>query len=785
MKNLKQLSIKTLTTFLFIFLIQTITLAQCNITAYGNGDSVTVEICLGDSVVLSAIGDCDQDLMNNDFNNGTVGIGWQSTNQAMFNNPCAPHSPDGTTYLWMGSTAVAPRILTTIPYNVSNGGTISFEMRYAVQSAASPCEGPDQFDEGIAVQYSTNNGTTWNTIEYYAPNGTILNYVPTATTPGASGQTPFTVWTTRTFPIPVAAQTTATQFRWAQLASTSAIYDHWGLDNVSISVPQTTTIWWNHGPTVLNPPNVTPTTNTTYTVNISNGGSTATSQINVIVHQPPTMSINNLAATYCVNAPTANISGTPSGGTFSGNGISGNSFDPATAGVGVHTITYAYNTVSTSGTVLCTFNTTATTEVLALPVGSFTMPDTVCVGENAQIILSGIASTTTTYNWDFDGGTVVSGSGAGPYIVNWQTDGTKNVSLTITENGCTSLPYTQPIVVLPFNHPNCNCWTPPVSIFVSDVCVNEILQLTTDGLPTYNYQWNFAGGTVLSGSDNGPFAIQWNSPGVYNITLTAVNGNCFPFDTSQTVTVLPNPIISLSATSEFCGQANGTATATGGTTYNWSNGGTSPTISNLSAGNYTVTVSDGMCLSVDNITVPFINGPTANFIVSPHTQSILEPTFNFFDMSVGAMSWNWNFGDNNTSNQQNPSHEYAASGNYTITLIINDINNCYDTCYSTVNVFDMSTIYVPSAFTPDGDGINDSFIPQGIGIDNDFFEMYIYDRWGKSVFYSDDINKHWDGSISNNTHKGKIPGVYTYKILYKEVNGKEKSVVGTVTLIIP
>ncbi|OPZ98963.1 MAG: hypothetical protein BWY70_01101 [Bacteroidetes bacterium ADurb.Bin408] len=284
---------------------------QCTVTAYANGAQATVQICLGDSVALTSVGNCNNYVLNNDFNNGTPGTGWSATNQAMFTNPCQPNSPDGTIYFWMGSTSPAPRNLTTVDFDISQGGSIQFEMRYSIQAANSPCEGPDEYDEGMAIQYSTNGGSTWTTIEYYAPNGDILNYIPTASTPGASGNTPFTVWTTRTVPIPAPAWTPSTRFRWAQTSSTSEVFDHWGLDNVSIQVPPPLiTYWWSHGPTVQNPPAVFPTTTTTYTVYMSDGTDTVQSSVNVIVHPIPTSTFTAVSPVCVGNTSTITYTGT-------------------------------------------------------------------------------------------------------------------------------------------------------------------------------------------------------------------------------------------------------------------------------------------------------------------------------------------------------------------------------------------------------------------------------------------------------------------------------------------
>ncbi|MGZ3885559.1 MAG: T9SS type B sorting domain-containing protein, partial [Bacteroidia bacterium] len=89
-------------------------------------------------------------------------------------------------------------------------------------------------------------------------------------------------------------------------------------------------------------------------------------------------------------------------------------------------------------------------------------------------------------------------------------------------------------------------------------------------------------------------------------------------------------------------------------------------------------------------------------------------------------------------------------------------------------------IWVPNAFTPNGDGLNDIFYAKGYGITK--FNMDIFDRWGEKVFSSSDLSDSWDGSrgASNKTIEN---GVYTWLIRVTNVAGKAKELSGHVTLI--
>jgi len=172
--------------------------SQCSVEAFP-ADIITITCGESQTIDLTAFGNSGNQVLNNDFNDGTAGTGWDATPAATFTNPCVD-SPDGTIYMWMGDATPQPRILTTLPFDLTLGGTICFEMRYSIQADPAPCEGPDLPDEGVYLQYSIDNGSTWTTINYFDPNG---GYDPVLTT-----------WQQYCFPIPPAAQTPSTKIRW-------------------------------------------------------------------------------------------------------------------------------------------------------------------------------------------------------------------------------------------------------------------------------------------------------------------------------------------------------------------------------------------------------------------------------------------------------------------------------------------------------------------------------------------------------------------------------------------
>jgi gliding motility-associated-like protein len=147
---------------------------------------------------------------------------------------------------------------------------------------------------------------------------------------------------------------------------------------------------------------------------------------------------------------------------------------------------------------------------------------------------------------------------------------------------------------------------------------------------------------------------------------------------------------------------------------------------------------------------------------------------------------NWNFGDiastSNTSTVQNPSHVFSGVGFYPVGLLVTNQFGCIDSTYIMLEVQDDFVFYAPNAFTPDGDGINDTFYPLGVGWDLDSYELMIFDRWGQMVFFSDDKQKGWDGKANNGAEMAQID-VYVWKVKLRDTKGYMHNYIGHVTIV--
>lgn len=180
--------------------------------------------------------------------------------------------------------------------------------------------------------------------------------------------------------------------------------------------------------------------------------------------------------------------------------------------------------------------------------------------------------------------------------------------------------------------------------------------------------------------------------------------------------------------------------------------------------------------------------PQPDFSWNPSEPSLIENIVNFTSYYVNGpiTSYHWDFGDTydltyDTSSLAHPTHEFNLVGMYPVTLIETNIHGCTDTITKMVTVVEDFTLYVPNAFTPNGDGHNDIFQPKGMGFKPDSYEMQIFDRWGNSIFRTTDVSKGWDGTVKGSTLKDDV---YVYRIKCITSNGnirKEKT--GHVTLI--
>jgi gliding motility-associated-like protein len=264
-----------------------------------------------------------------------------------------------------------------------------------------------------------------------------------------------------------------------------------------------------------------------------------------------------------------------------------------------------------------------------------------------------------------------------------------------------------------------------------------------------------------------------------------------------TIYVLPRPVVSFTADpTDGCQPLSvqfSDNSMEPNCTYSWDFGdGTSgitmqnPPHTYYQNGTYTVTLditSQYGCpnsMTVNNM-IHVWPKPSAAFVTSPSITSMLDPLVFFNNVSSTTYSSYWNFGDGSTSLATDPSHHFPAADTFNIMLVITSDHGCLDTAYDQVLVKEIYTLYIPNAFTPDDNGVNDVFLPVGNLIDPDHYEMMIFDRWGEMIFETRDVHKGWDGSVNGDPIKDDA--VFEYVIIYKDRDGLNQKKIGSVTLL--
>lgn len=172
--------------------------------------------------------------------------------------------------------------------------------------------------------------------------------------------------------------------------------------------------------------------------------------------------------------------------------------------------------------------------------------------------------------------------------------------------------------------------------------------------------------------------------------------------------------------------------------------------------------------------------PVADFNFSEGATS-LNRTVEFQNLSVGSTSIEWSLGDGFFSTEDRFAYTYPEESIYEIELIAENEDGCLDTLIKPLDVAWESTLYIPTAFTPNGDGLNDLFGPVG-EILPEGYSMLIFDRWGHVVFQSNAVTKKWNGRSKNTGQKAPI-GVYAYLIQCRNSKKEIVEVKGSVVLV--
>ncbi|MDH4474564.1 MAG: gliding motility-associated C-terminal domain-containing protein [Fluviicola sp.] len=292
--------------------------------------------------------------------------------------------------------------------------------------------------------------------------------------------------------------------------------------------------------------------------------------------------------------------------------------------------------------------------------------------------------------------------------------------------------------------------------------------------------WHTATPATNGNTVGNPSAV---SSGVYYAAFYDAVNDCY--SPTQPFTLNPLPVADFSTPSVCIGSAvNFTDESTVGlgsvNQWNWAFGdGNTSNVQNpthtYSGGNtsYNVTLTVTSAAGCSNsVTLPItFSNPVASFTYSPTNPDVLNPTVQFTNTSTNATTYDWDFGGLGGSTQTNPSFNFPNIANtYTVTLIAY-AGNCTDTTTALITVNDVLIYSVPNVFSPDNDGINDTF---QVDTENaSAISVTIVNRWGEFIKELDGLTETWDG-----TFNGKEASEGVYFFTYTITDKAEKTIEG-------
>jgi len=393
----------------------------------------------------------------------------------------------------------------------------------------------------------------------------------------------------------------------------------------------------------------------------------------------------------------------------------------------------------------------------------------VYIKDNSELVITLPNDTTICKNDTMDIWSIVNG-GHKPYNYTWSTGNTVDTNLIVVPFSDTtySLQITDGCGNDTINQINIGVSEPVFQVFGDTVCGGDTATVGAITNETYNYFWsNGMLQQVIQFVPTAPLTL------VVDVTDSL---GCLVQD-SVDVDFSSAPVVSLSPDTTICDGDSAVLRAGGNYFFAWDNGVTSShnTVSPNVLTTYSVLITDSFgCDNSGQIEVDVLPQPMA--VISGAVDTLCKGQ-SLILHGEGGDNYMWSTG----SIMQDISINPVVNSDYTLTVSnISGSTVCNDDTTITILVERCTFVYVPSAFTPNGDGLNDKFGPEGKFGSLESYQMVIYNRWGEKVFSSSSPYEKWDG-----TYKGvNAPGdVYTYLIILKEMQFDAYQLTGTVQLL--
>ncbi|MFN9392469.1 MAG: PKD domain-containing protein [Flavobacteriales bacterium] len=414
--------------------------------------------------------------------------------------------------------------------------------------------------------------------------------------------------------------------------------------------------------------------------------------------------------------------------------------------------------------------------VAAVPVASFSYTVS-CENTPVPFVSTSTIPEGSIASWEWSVGDIPAGSGPSIFHTYNDNDGAQ-MSLLVTSNHGCDTEVTQDVLIRP---------VPDLAISHGLACEGtEIVFFGTAELDyggVTSYGWQFGDGTIEMGAQADHL---YASAGTYDISLTATTNLGCSATLSDQLEVYPLPAAAfLADVSETCGNEpfslldlSSVDAPSEITAYAWYMDDVpvstepSPTLLAPGPGLYAirlVVTTDAGCtgLTYEPAVIQVYPVPSAGFGLEQNQASMSNPVAEIVDQSSDdVVNWHYDLGDGHAASFASGQHEYAAWGDYTITQVVTNGFGCSDTSTRRFNIQEEALVYIPNAFTPDGNGHNEGFRPVISGFDPTSYSMIIFDRWGQEVYRTTDLNGYWNG-LYQNKGEPSPDGSYTWQLEFR------------------
>jgi gliding motility-associated-like protein len=435
---------------------------------------------------------------------------------------------------------------------------------------------------------------------------------------------------------------------------------------------------------------------------------------------------------------------------------------------------------------VCNADTTIDVTIFDVPVSNYSLPSNYeCEGQTIQF-----TSTSTgaiNYAWNFgDPSTTTDVSTIANPSYTYPNPGTYTIQLITGTNGTCfdTVDFTYQIyqdLIMSFTHQDSICITGNSFDFIGTV---------SGPAGITSYTWNFGpNSTPASATGSSAFGITYSTPGNHNITLSGSYLQCVEA-VSSSVYLYAEPTIDFTIApggqcAPFLAQFIDLSTSNTPIQYLWDLGdGTMSTLQNPShlynnPGVYPITLNiktNEGCIANLTMTQPTLVDikpkPVSSFTTSTDFTDICNAEVIFIDQSTGASVISYLPDDNDIFASNVPAnfaYQYQSSGYKNVIQIVQNEYGCEDRSTQQLYI-EPFTVYIPNAFTPDGDQYNNSWTPV-VALNSQEWHLEIYDRWGEKLWESFDQNAGWDGF-----YKGRKmqQGVFMYKLRYVSCGQEDK-----------